>query len=67
MESDRMSAKQARELGAESGRQDARTVADEQGLDALRGTLKPGELDWDEGAREEAERIVAEADALEEP
>lgn len=45
-----VSCKQAREKGLDAGASDARNVCQEQGIDVLRSTLKPGQLGWDEAA-----------------
>lgn len=45
-----MKQSEASAKGRESGIQDVLTVLQEQGIEVLRATLKPGVLGWDEGA-----------------
>lgn len=45
-----MTKQQAIDLGRKDGEADVRNVLDEQGIDVIRATLKPGHVAWDEGA-----------------
>jgi len=45
-----MTREQAIELGRQDGIEDVETVLAEQGIEAVRATLAPGHLGWDEGA-----------------
>ena len=45
-----MNAKDARDLGVTSGIEDVENVLAEQGIDAVKATLAPGHLGWDEAA-----------------
>lgn len=45
-----MTRNEAISIGRRHGRHDVRTVLAEQGIEAVRATLAPGHLDWDEGA-----------------
>lgn len=45
-----MTSQEARDLGVTSGIEDVENVLAEQGLDAVKATLAPGHLGWDEAA-----------------